>query len=228
VASSESGEIGAGLDAVGHDAVLRAAERAYAVDADDVGTRAIDPRAHRREAARQVDHLGLARRVLEDRGAFGKRRSHHEILGAGDRDEVHDDARAAQALGGSVHVTVVDRDGRAHGLQALNVLIDGARADGAAAGQGHLGTPAAGEERAEDQHRGAHGFDQLVGGGRLGNLPRPQGEPVFGRTLDFHPHLAKKLRHRRDVHQPRHPGERERPGGQERGAHDRQRGVLRS
>ena len=47
------------------------------------------------EAAREVDHLGLARRVLEQRRALGERRGHHQVLGAGDRHHVDDDARAA-------------------------------------------------------------------------------------------------------------------------------------
>src|ERR671923_109479 len=46
-----SGEVGAGLDAVGHDGVFGAAQRAHTFDADDIAARAFDTCAHRDEAA---------------------------------------------------------------------------------------------------------------------------------------------------------------------------------
>jgi len=89
-------------------------------------------RAHGGKAAREVHHFRLARRVLEQRDAFRERRGHHQVLGAGDGDHVHDDARAAQPFGARVHVAMVDADGGAHRLQALDVLVDRPLADGAA------------------------------------------------------------------------------------------------
>jgi hypothetical protein len=62
------------------------------------------------------------------------------------------------------HVAVFDHDLGTHGLQALDVLVDRPRADGTAAGQRDGGFAEAREQRAQGQHRGAHGLDQLVRG----------------------------------------------------------------
>ena len=76
------------------------------------------------------------------------------------------DARALQARAAlrqlGDHVAVLDLDLGAHRLQALDVLVDRARADGAAAGQRHRGLAEARQQRAQHQHRGAHGLHQLV------------------------------------------------------------------
>ena len=50
------------------------------------------PMAH--EKVREIHHLGLARRVLEHRLAFGERGRHHEVLGAGDGDGLEHQTRA--------------------------------------------------------------------------------------------------------------------------------------
>ena len=52
---------GAGLDAVGNDAVLRAVQFADALDADGGSARAFDLRAHLVEQVGQVGDFGLAR-----------------------------------------------------------------------------------------------------------------------------------------------------------------------
>ena len=70
------------------------------------------------------------------------------------------------------HVAVLDRDLGAHRLQALDVLVDRARADGAAARQRHLGLAEARQQRTQRQHRRAHGLDQLVGRLGVGEVAR--------------------------------------------------------
>ena len=129
--------------------MLGAAERAHALDPDHVAPGAVDLRAHGGEAPGKIEHFRLARRVLDQRGALGERRRHHQVLRAGDRHHIHDDAGAAQALGCCVHVAVLDGDGRPHRLQAFDVLVDRPQPDGAAAGQRDLGLAAAREQRAE-------------------------------------------------------------------------------
>src|SRR5216110_2562381 len=54
---------------------------------------------------------------------------------------------------------------------------------------------AAREERPENQDRSAHGLHQVVGGERIGQTLRPQGQtqPVVER--DFHPHLREQPQH---------------------------------
>ena len=88
-----------GLDAVGHDRVRGAVQRAHALDGDAVGAGAADARAHRDEAAREVDDLRLARGVLEHRGAVRERRRHQQVLGAGDGRHVEHEPRAVEPPG---------------------------------------------------------------------------------------------------------------------------------
>jgi hypothetical protein len=65
---------------------------------DHVGAGAGDLRAHRDQAIGQVDHLGLARGVLDHRSPSASG-GHHQVLGAGHGHHVGDDARALQARG---------------------------------------------------------------------------------------------------------------------------------
>ena len=104
-----------------------------ALDDDRVGAGAADLRAHGDQEIGEIDHFGLARRVLEHGLALGQRGGHHEILGAGDGDGLEHQPRALQALGARLDVAVLDVNVGAHGLQARDVDIDRARADRAAA-----------------------------------------------------------------------------------------------
>ena len=69
-----------------------------------------DLRAHRVEEVREVDDLRLARRVLDDGLALGKRRGHQQILGAGHGNRFEHEARAAQPRSARADVAVLDRD----------------------------------------------------------------------------------------------------------------------
>ena len=91
---------GAGLDAVGHDAVRLRARAAAPRPGCGCGCR------HGLRCSRpcdqhlgQVGDLGLLRGVLQHRLAFGQRRGHQQVLGAGDGDHVGGDARALQPRG---------------------------------------------------------------------------------------------------------------------------------
>jgi len=96
--------------AVGHDAVLGPVQPDHAFDRDHVGSRTFDPRAHRREALGKVHHFGLARGILERCRALGKTGRHHEVLGARDGHQIHQDAGPFQALCLRRDVTLLDRD----------------------------------------------------------------------------------------------------------------------
>jgi hypothetical protein len=161
-------EEGAGLDAVGVDAVARAVEFGDALDADGGGAGAFDLRAHGDEQGGEVGDFGLAGAVFEEGFAVGEDGGHQQVFGAGDGDLVEDDVRAFEAVGAGFEVAVVLGDGRAHGFEALDVQVDGAAADGAAAGHGDAGDAGAGDERAEDERAGAHGLDDLVLGDGVG------------------------------------------------------------
>jgi hypothetical protein len=154
----------AGLDAVADDGVIEGVERVGAVDVDDVGAGAVDARAHLVEHAAELLDLGLARAVHEGGAALREGGGHHEVLGAGHRGDVEHDLGAAKATALGDDVAAAELDLGAHRLQALEVLVDRARSDLAAAWQRDLGAAVAGEQRAEHEDARAHLLDELVGG----------------------------------------------------------------
>ena len=91
-------EEGAGLDAVGVDAVACAVEFGDALDADGGGAGAFDLGAHGDEQGGEVGDFGLAGAVFEEGFAFGEDGGHEEVFGAGDGDLVEDDVRALEAV----------------------------------------------------------------------------------------------------------------------------------
>jgi hypothetical protein len=133
---------------------------------------------------------------------------------------------AGSAAGRRVHVAVLDVDLGAHRLEALHVLVHGARTDRATPGQRHARAPAAGKERPEHQDGRAHGLHQLVPGGRLLDLARAQLQAPVALRTHLHAHLAEKLRHGAHVHQARHVLQRERLFAQQGRAQDGQGRVL--
>ena len=64
-----------------NDGVGRAVQALDALDDELAGADAPDPRAHGDEAMAEVDDLGLARGVAQNRLALGKARRHQQVLG---------------------------------------------------------------------------------------------------------------------------------------------------
>jgi hypothetical protein len=220
-------EEGAGLDAVGHDRMARSGQPLDPLHRDDVGAGAANARAHRVEAVRQVDDLGLSCGVLEHRHAVREAGGHHQVLGAGHGHEVHDVPRSLQASRARFDVALLDANLGPESLQTLHVLVDRPQPDGAAARERHARVPAAGEERPEHQDRGPHGLHELV---RRERLVKARSVQVHARTVDrrLDAHLLEQPQHRADVVKPRNVGQPQRLDGEQRGAHDRQRRILRA
>ncbi len=220
-------EEGAGLDAVGDDRVIDRVQRVDAFDVDDVGARAVDARAHLVEHPRELLDFGLPRGAYELRAAAREGRGHHEVFGARHRGHVEVDGGPAEARALGVDVPVLQGDGRAHGLEALEVLVDGPRADGAAAGERHPRRAEAREERAQHEHRGPHLLHQLVG--RLGAAHR-RAANLHHRGLDggLGAHEAQEGPHRLDIAQPRNIPKRTRPLREQGGREDGQGRVFRA
>ena len=79
-----------GFDAIGNDAMPRAVQLVDAADANRMRARALNLRAHLVEQRRQVNHLRLARAILQDGLAFGQGRGHQQIFGSGDGNFLED------------------------------------------------------------------------------------------------------------------------------------------
>ncbi len=224
-------EEGAGLDAVGVDAVARAVEFGDALDADGGGAGAFDLCAHGGEERGEVGDFGLAGAVLEDGFAVGEDGGHQEVFGAGDGDLVEDDVRALEAVGAGFEVAVVLGDGRAHGFEAFDVEVDGAAADGAASGHGDAGDAGAGDERAEDERAGAHGLDDLVLGDGVGEDGALDAGAVLGAAVaefDLGAHAGEELALGLDVADLGDVFEDDLVLGEDGGGHAGERGVFSS
>ena len=78
------------------------------------------------------------------------------------------------------HIALVELDGGTELFHALQVQIDRARADGAAAGQRHIRVAATGQQRAEHPEAGAHLRDEIIVRVRAGDGPggEAQGAPA--------------------------------------------------
>ena len=127
------------------------------------------PGAHRDQAGGQVGDLGLARGIADRRRAVGQDGGEQQVFGCPDRGQGQQDVGAAQTRRRRrLDHAAVERHRRTHGAEAGQVKVDGTPPDGIAAGQRQARLAAARQQRAEQQHRGAHARHQIaVDGARL-------------------------------------------------------------
>ena len=101
-------QIGAGLNAIRQDGVVRAVQGPDPLDLNAITARAADPGAHPVQAAGQIGDLGLAGRVVNDGPALGQRRRHHQVFRAGHGDDVQRDMRPLEPFGAGPDVAALD------------------------------------------------------------------------------------------------------------------------
>ena len=152
----------AGLDLIGDYAVAAAVHIVHAADADGVGARAAYAPAHGVQEVGQVYDMRLARGVMYGGVAVGAGGGEHQVDGTAHSDAVKEDIGAHQRAVGVYHAAVIVHL-RAQGAEALYVLLEGAVADGAAAGIAHLALAEAAEQRAPQVIACAHALGVLEG-----------------------------------------------------------------
>ena len=203
---------------------------AHAVDDDRVGSLARDLRSHRDEKVRQVDDLGFHRDVFQRRRAVGQDGGEHRVLRRADARHAKLDRRAPQAraagLRDQIAVCVVDvaseRD------EGLFVHVGRARAQHASARQRHLGASEASEQRADDVERCRELAHERVRRAIRRDVARVDRHRVVALVADARAQRFEQRPHHRDVGDARNPMQRYGALRQQRGRHDRQRGVLRA
>ena len=129
----------------------------------DIASGAMNVPAHVVEHFRQVVDLRLLGGIFNHRRALGQGRRHHEIFRRADRRQIEINFRAAQFRRSRFDITVSLLDGGAQRFEPLEMQIDRARADGTTARRRHPRPAEARHQRADDQERRAHGFDQIIG-----------------------------------------------------------------
>ncbi|CAG4927213.1 unnamed protein product, partial [Acidocella sp. C78] len=218
--------IGARLDPVRQDRVPRAVQRLHPANGQPVRADAADRGAHLVQAFGEIADLRLARGIHQHGLARGQGRGEQQLLGRADRHEGKGDGRAMQPLRrAGVDIAAIEGDLGAHRLQPLEVQVDRAGADRAAAGQRHARLAGARQQRAQHQDRGAHLAHDVIGRLGIGDGAAHR-KPLGPGLLDGDAMLRQQLRHGRDVGERRHVLKLQPLIGQQTGDHDLQRRVL--
>ena len=196
----------------------------------------LDAGPHPDQAVGDVDHLRLARRVLDQALAPGEHRRHQGVMRGADRDLGQRYLVAGQpARRPGDDIAAFELDLGAERLERLQMQIDGPRADGAAAGQRHLRPAAARYQRRKHPEARPHARHHLVWRGGVDDLRRgePEGLAVaraLARPLAGDGHIdaviTENAGQQIDVGKPRHVVQRQRLAGEKAGDHQRQRSVL--
>ena len=203
------------------------------VDPLDLNPRGAGPADHGAHGAQhggQVDDLGLLGRVLDHRGALGQHGGHEQVVGGRVAGVLQHHLGADQpaALDVAPHLAVGDLEAGPHGGQPVDVEVDRPVAEVVAPGQRHVHLAAAGQEEAEDDHRGPHALHQLVGGHRVEVLRRRggDGQIAVAQPLHLGPHGPQHLGHGLHVVDEGHVGQHRAPLGQQAGHHQLEGRVL--
>lgn len=160
--------IGTGFDLIGNDGIVGAVHHIHAVDLDDIGAGAADIRAHGVEEVCQIHNMRLLGNIFHDGNTLGLDRCQHYIDGSAHRYHIKVDVFAPELLAVHGHHAIVHRYIGAQGLEALDMLVNGAHtAEVAAAGQRYIGPSAAAQQRAQEIIGGTQGLCQLMGNHRF-------------------------------------------------------------
>ena len=160
--------IGTGFDLIGNDGIVGAVHHIHAVDLDDIGAGAADIRAHGVEEVCQIHNMRFLGNIFHDGDTLGLDRCQHHIDGSAHRYHIKVDVLAPELLAVHGHHAIVHRYIGAQGLEALDMLVNGAHtAEVAAAGQRYIGPSAAAQQRAQEIIGGTQGLCQLMGNHRF-------------------------------------------------------------
>ena len=190
---SHGSHVGAGFDLVGDNGIASALELLHAADLDHIGTRTHDVGTHGVEEIGQIHDMRLLGGILDDGHALGQGGGQHDVHGCAHGNNIQIDLTALEPSTGHIGVdqAVFDLYLSAHGLKALDVLVDGTAAQVAAAGGRHLRPAKAAQQSAHQIVAGADLTGQLVGDGLILNT----GTIDVQRGAVHSPHIGTQLLH---------------------------------
>ena len=199
----------------------------HALDGHDRRTGADNLGAHFVEHVGEIDDLGLAGGIVDNRGALCAHRGHDEVLGRTDTGKLERDGGTAQALRrAGVDVAVGGIKLYAQGLKTQNVHIDLASTQVAAARHGDLGAMEATQQGSHDGGGSTHLGNELVGGLPRIGLRGIDLERVLVENIDRSAHALEHLAHHVDIGNIGHVLQRRLARRQKRCRHEFERGVL--
>ena len=218
---------GTGLDAVTHHAMGNGMQLLHALDGHDGCARTDNLGTHLVEHVGEIDDLGLAGGIIDNRGTLRAHGGHDEVLGRTDTGELERDSGTVQALGRvGVDVAVGGVEFDAQGLKTQDMHIDLASAQVAAAGHGDLGAMETAQQGSHHGSGSAHLGNELIGslpGIDLGGIDL---ERVLVENINRGAHTLEHLAHHVDIGNIRHVLQRRLARRQKRCRHKFERGVL--
>ena len=154
---SSSHHVAASLNLIRDDAVGAAVHLFHAAHLDHIGACAADVRTAHIQEVCQIHHMGFLGTVFQNGLALGHYSGEHTVHGSAHADLIKEDMGTGQLLLGAhgdhavIHAVLC-----AQCAEHLQVLVDGAGAQIAAAGHGHLCLAEAGKQRTKEVVAGAH------------------------------------------------------------------------
>ena len=154
--------IAACLDLVRNDGIVAAMHLFDAVDLNDIGTGAVYISTHHVQEVGKIHDMRLTRNIFQNGRTLGQHGSQHGIHRGTNRHRVKKDMCACQMLSLDMNLAVLNGILCPEGGKGLEMLVNGARAQIAAARHGDLTGAEAPEQRAQKIVAGAHLAGQLV------------------------------------------------------------------
>ena len=181
-----SHHVAAGLDLVRDDGIGAAVHALLAADTDHVGTRAAHIGTHHVQKVGQVHDVGLLGHVLQHGLALGQHGAEHGVHGGAHRHIVKEHMRTLQGAAAHLDHAVLHRIACAQGTEGLQVLVNGAGTQVAAAGHGDLAGAEPAQQSAQEIVACPHLTGQIVR--HLGAVD-VGGVDLVGIFIE-HPHLS--------------------------------------
>ena len=170
---SSSHHVAASLDLIRDDAVGAAVHLFHAAHLDHIGACAADVRTAHIQEVCQIHHMGFLGTVFQNGLALGHYSGEHTVHGSAHADLIKEDVCTVHLLGAHADHAVVHAVLCAQSTEHLQVLVNGAGAEVAAAGHGHLSLAKTGQQCAQKVVAGAHLAGQVVrdvGAGQMGGV----------------------------------------------------------
>ena len=187
------------LDLVGNDGVGGAVQVLHAPHPDHVRARATNLRAHAVEEVGQVHDVGLLGRVVDHRGALGPGGGQQHVDGAADSDHIEEYVVAHQMICPGVYHAAPILNGGPQRFKALQMLVNGAGADVAAAGIGHLGPSSPAQQRPQQVIAGPQTAGLPVGNVVFLHVGRVDHHPLAGTVVHLRAQLPQNIHQRPHV-----------------------------
>ena len=187
--------IGACFDLIGNDGIAAAVQRLDAADLDHVGACAGNLRAHGVQEVRKIHDVRLFGAVFDNRHAAAKHCCEQDVHRRADGDNIEINVAAAQpalrGVGADIAAGLLDHG--THGLEALDMLVNGADTEVAAARHGNMGMTKAAKLCADEVIRRTDASDEFDGSSCVACTGAVDLECVAAVAADLRAHIAQNL-----------------------------------